>query len=133
MIVGIGVDVVDLARFERAITRTQPLRNRLFTPAERGLPVASLAGRFAAKEALIKALGGSEGVTWQDMEIVSDATGNPSFVLHNAVAAIATARGITAVHVSMSHDAGVAIAYVVAEGEVRPHAQPLAAVERMPT
>ncbi len=56
-IAGIGVDVVDLARFERAVARTPKLRDRLFAESERGLPLRSLAGRFAAKEALIKALG----------------------------------------------------------------------------
>ena len=115
MIVGIGVDVVDLARFERAIGRTPALSERLFTPAERTKSVRSLAGRFAAKEALIKALGGSAGVTWQDMEVVSDGERNPSFLLHGAVAELAAARGITDVHLSMSHDAGIAIAYVIAE------------------
>lgn len=115
MIVGIGVDVVDLARFERAVARTPALRVRLFTAAERNLPLRSLAGRFAAKEALIKALGDATAVTWQDMEVVSDGQRNPSFVLHNSVSAIARRRGITTVHLSMSHDAGVAIAYVIAE------------------
>ena len=115
MIVGIGVDVVDLARFERAVDRTPALRERLFTPAERQLPLRSLAGRFAAKEALIKAIGDSTSVTWQDMEIVSDGERNPGFVLHGAVERIVAERGITTVHVSMSHDAGVAIAYVIAE------------------
>jgi holo-[acyl-carrier protein] synthase len=115
MIVGIGVDVVDLARFERAVDRTPALRTRLFAPAERTLPLRSLAGRFAAKEALIKALGDSTGVTWHDMEVVSDGHGNPSFALHGSVAAIAASKGITTVHLSMSHDAGVAIAYVIAE------------------
>jgi holo-[acyl-carrier protein] synthase len=117
MIIGIGVDVVDLARFERSVGRTPALRERLFTPGERDLPLRSLAGRFAAKEALIKALGDSTGVTWQDMEIVSDGERNPGFVLHNAVAALAAERGIARIHVSMSHDAGVAIAYVVAEAD----------------
>lgn len=115
MIVGIGVDVVDLARFERAVDRTPALRERLFTVAERSLPTHSLAGRFAAKEALIKAIGDSKGVTWHDMEIVADELRNPSFVLHNAVAEIVASKGIANVHVSMSHDAGVAIAYVVVE------------------
>lgn len=115
MIVGIGVDVVDLARFERAVGRTPALRERLFTEAERLLPLRSLAGRFAAKEALIKALGDSTGVTWRDMEIVSDGQRNPSFLLHNAVAQIAAGRGINEFHLSMSHDAGIAIAYVIAE------------------
>lgn len=114
-IAGIGVDVVDLARFERAVERTPALRVRLFAESERDLPLRSLAGRFAAKEALIKALGDSSGVTWHDMVIVSNELGNPSFVLTGGTADIVAARGITAIHVSMSHDAGVAIAQVVAE------------------
>ncbi|WP_223691771.1 holo-ACP synthase [Leifsonia poae] len=115
MIAGIGVDVVDLARFSRAIERTPRLRERLFTEAERRLPVHSLAARFAAKEALIKALGGSEGVRWHDMEIVADGEGDPGFVLHNVVERDARARGIANIHVSMTHDAGVAMAFVVTE------------------
>ena len=115
MIVGIGVDVVDLTRFERAAARTPALLVRLFTPAERGLPLNSLAGRFAAKEALIKAIGDSMGVRWHDMEVVSNELGNPSFVLHNAVAGIVKARGVDSIHLSMSHDAGIAVAYVIVE------------------
>jgi holo-[acyl-carrier protein] synthase len=115
LILGIGVDVVDLARFERAVGRTPGLRERIFTPAERDLPLRSLAGRFAAKEALIKAIGDSTGVRWHDMEVVSNGLGNPSFVLHNAVAEITAALGIGHIHLSMSHDAGIAIAYVVVE------------------
>lgn len=114
-IAGIGVDVVDLARFERAVSRTPRLRERLFAVSERDLPLRSLAGRFAAKEALMKALGDATGVSWHDMEVVSDAEGNPSLVLSGAAAAIAQRRGITDIHLSMSHDAGVAIAQVVAE------------------
>jgi holo-[acyl-carrier protein] synthase len=114
-IAGIGIDVVDLARFERAVGRTPRLKDRLFAPSERDLPLRSLAGRFAAKEALMKALGDATGVTWHDMEVVSDAEGNPSLLLTGAAAGIAERRGITAIHLSMSHDAGVAIAQVVAE------------------
>jgi holo-[acyl-carrier protein] synthase len=117
MIAGIGVDIVDLARFERAVGRTPRLRERLFAPSERDLPLRSLAGRFAAKEALIKALGDSTGVVWHDMEVVSDEHGNPGFVVHGAVAEIIARRGITALHLSMSHDAGIAIANVIAESE----------------
>ncbi|MBX3092414.1 MAG: holo-ACP synthase [Cryobacterium sp.] len=120
MIVGIGVDIVDLARFERAVERTPALLNRLFAQSEqvsngRTLAAHSLAARFAAKEALIKALGDSTGVTWHDMPVVSDGLRNPSFALSGGVAAIARERGITALHLSMSHDAGLAIAYVIAE------------------
>ena len=116
-IAGIGIDVVDLARFERAVSRTPALRDRLFAPSERDLPLRSLAGRFAAKEALIKALGDATGVTWHDMEVVSDEHGNPEFVVHGAVAEILERRGITALHLSMSHDAGIAIANVIAESD----------------
>ena len=120
MIVGIGVDVVDLARFERALSRTPALKARLFTDAElssgdRVLALRSLAGRFAAKEALIKALGESTGIRWHHMQVVSDGHGNPSFELSDAAARVARDRGVTTVHLSMSHDAGVAIAYVIAE------------------
>ncbi|WP_353807358.1 holo-ACP synthase [Agromyces sp. SYSU T00194] len=115
MIAGIGVDVVDVARFERAITRTPGLRERLFTAGERERPVRSLAARFAAKEALIKALGGPDVLRWHDMEVVNDPEGNPDFALHGALAAHVAGRGIAHVHVSMSHDAGVATAFVVLE------------------
>lgn len=114
-IVGIGVDVVDLARFERALDRTPRLRERLFTLDERGLPLRSLAGRFAAKEAMLKALGATDGIGWHDIEVVSDAEGNPDLALSGRAAEIAASRGIATLHVSMSHDAGVAIAFVVAE------------------
>lgn len=115
MIVGIGIDVVDLARFERAVERTPGLIDRLFTPAERDLPLRSLAGRFAAKEALLKALGATDGVRWHDMQVVSDAEGNPDLTVSGRAAQIAASRGIARLHVSMSHDAGVATAFVIAE------------------
>lgn len=120
MIVGIGVDVVDLARFERALARTPRLGGRLFAESERlrdgkPMPLRSLAGRFAAKEALIKALGDSTGVRWHDLLVVGDEHGNPGFELRGAAQALATGRGITHLHLSMTHDAGIAIAYVVAE------------------
>ncbi len=119
-IVGIGVDLVDGARFERAMSRTPRLRSRLFSDEERRrdgveLPLRSLAGRFAAKEALIKALGDSGELTWHDMPVVSDPLGSPAFALRGAAAAAIAARGITGVHLSMSHDAGLAIAFVVLE------------------
>ena len=120
MIVGIGVDIVDLARFERALSRTPRLVSRLFTDAERSsdgkpLPLRSLAGRFAAKEALIKALGGSTGIGWHDMPVIRNDDRNPSFALEPRVRELLTERGIRSIHLSMAHDAGVAIAYVVTE------------------
>ncbi|WP_403022957.1 holo-ACP synthase [Salinibacterium sp. GXW1014] len=121
MILGVGVDLVDLARFERAASRTPRLLDRLFAESEqwadgrrRSLP--SLAARFAAKEALIKAVGDSTGMRWHDMRVVSNELRNPSFELHGGIAEIAERRGIATFHLSMSHDGGLAIAYVVAEG-----------------
>jgi holo-[acyl-carrier protein] synthase len=114
-IAGIGVDVVDLARFERALTRTPVLRNRLFAESERDLPLRSLAARFAAKEALMKALGESTGIRWHDMVVAPDEHGAPALRVSGAAASLADARGITSWHLSLSHDAGVAIAMVVAE------------------
>ena len=116
MIKGIGIDIVDLARFARQVERTPKLIPRLFAESERDLSVNSLAARFAAKEALIKALGDSAGVSWQDMEIVPDDLGNPGFVLHGSAQAVLDRRGITSLHLTMTHDAGVACAFVIAEG-----------------
>ncbi|MCU1585504.1 MAG: holo-ACP synthase [Microbacteriaceae bacterium] len=122
MIVGIGVDVVDLARFERATDRTPGVLARLFTDRERSdgdttRSLRSMAARFAAKEALIKAIGDSTGVRWHDMAVVSNDLGNPSIEVYNGLAEIVAGLGIRHIHLSMSHDAGVAIAYVVVEGE----------------
>ncbi|MGF2948832.1 holo-ACP synthase [Microbacterium alcoholitolerans] len=115
MIIGTGIDLVDVARFERSVTRTPRLLARLFTPAEQQLKLRSLAARYAAKEALIKALGGSDGVYWTEIEIASEASGRPHFVLSGSTAAVVVERDITALHLTMTHDAGLAAAYVIAE------------------
>ena len=117
MILGVGIDVVDVARFEGILLRRPRLVERLFTPAERGLPMASLAARFAAKEAVAKALGAPSGLGWQDCEVVTAASGRPSLVLRRTVADAAAQMGIECWHLSLSHDAGIASAVVVAEGE----------------
>ncbi|MGA8986594.1 holo-ACP synthase [Aeromicrobium sp.] len=114
-ILGIGVDVVDLARFTATLERTPTMRSRLFTTAEADLPVESLAGRFAAKEAFVKALRAPAGMSWQDIEIVNGPQGAPEFRLHGAALDRATELGITTAHVSISHDTSVATAFVVAE------------------
>lgn len=121
MIVGTGVDLVDIPRFARTLSRTPRLLNRLFAPSERPLAARSLAARYAAKEALIKALGGSDGVHWTEIEIVSDAEGKPGFALSGSTADVVAARGIGILHLTMSHDAGLAIAYVVAETPATGH------------
>ena len=116
-IVGIGVDIVDVARFEESLRRTPSLKDRLFTEQERTLTVQSLAARFAVKEAVAKALGAPAGLGWHDAEVVTDGSGRPSLVTRASVAAAATAAGVGRWHLSMSHDAGNAIAMVVAETE----------------
>ena len=116
MIVGVGIDVVDIGRFEESLLRTPALRERLFTEAERLRPIASLAARFAAKEALAKALGAPGNMAWHDAEVVSESTGRPLFEIRGTVLARADALGVRTVHVSLSHDAGIASAMVVLEG-----------------
>ena len=116
MIVGIGVDVVDIARFSASLERTPGLRGRLFTEAEQGLPVESLAARFAAKEAVAKALGAPAGLSWHDCEVVRSDAGRPELVLRGTVETASAALGVTRTHLSLAHDGGLATAYVVLEG-----------------
>ncbi len=116
MIVGVGIDVVDVDRFARSLERTPGLRARLFTEAEQQVQQpASLAARFAAKEAVAKALGAPGGLRWVDAEVVREESGRPRLVLHGGVAEEAVAQGITSWHLSLSHDGGMATAVVVAE------------------
>ncbi len=115
MIVGIGVDVVDVARLAAALQRRPALAGRLFAEGERGRPVQSLAGCFAAKEAVAKVLGGPPGLRWTDAEVGHDPAGRPLLMVHGTVAAAASRLGVRHWHLSLSHDAGVSIAMVVAE------------------
>jgi holo-[acyl-carrier protein] synthase len=122
LIVGVGIDVVPIERFESASLRTAALIERLFTAAERVTPAGtdrtpeSLAARFAAKEALAKALGAPGGMKWHDAEVVVDAVGRPSLEIRGTVAARAAELGVNSLHVSLSHDGGIASAVVIAEG-----------------
>lgn len=122
-----GCDVVEVARLSAAIDRRAGLLARVFTERELadarrggvapGSPTerARLAARFAAKEALAKALGAPTGMAWHDAEIVSEVTGNPQFEIRGGVLARANDVGVSSVHVSLSHDAGIASAVVVLE------------------
>ena len=118
-VVGIGVDVVDIERFTRALERTPALKNRLFSDQEqdtRQLADHSWAARFAAKEATLKALGGHiAGFTWHDIAIGGQHLQPPTLELSGGTHDAAHARGVTLSHVSLSHDAGVAMAFVVLE------------------
>ncbi|MHC5904085.1 holo-ACP synthase [Streptomyces sp. S6] len=121
-IIGVGIDVAAIDRFAASLERTPGLAARLFLDSELLLPTgerrgpASLAARFAAKEALAKALGAPGGLLWTDAEIYVEETGQPRLRVRGSVAARAEALGVTRWHVSLSHDAGVASAVVIAEG-----------------
>jgi holo-[acyl-carrier protein] synthase len=126
VIVSVGIDVVLVEKFTRALERTPLLGERIFTEAElftsSGNPrsAESLAARFAAKEAVAKALGAPGGLHWHDCEVVTDPDGRPWLTVSGTVAAAAVERGITFWHLSLSHDGGIASAMVVAERESTP-------------
>jgi holo-[acyl-carrier protein] synthase len=119
VIVGIGIDVVPVERFAQSLKRTPS--KRLFTQAEQrtlsghARTAESLAARFAAKEALAKALGAPGGMAWTDAEVLSDDDGRPSLRVIGTVAAQADRLGVVHWHISLSHDGGIASAVVIAE------------------
>lgn len=112
MIDGIGIDVVDIKRFHESLERTPGLREKLFTPAESVVKESSLAARFAAKEALYKVLSPEHGLHWHDAEVINLPNGKPAFLFRGEIADLID--GAT-VHLSLSHDAGIASAMVVIE------------------
>jgi holo-[acyl-carrier protein] synthase len=121
---GIGIDAVDVGRFRTVLARRPALAARLFTDAERSYaeraqdPGPRLAARFAAKEAVWKALGVGIGATaLHDVEVVRNDDGAPGLCLVGRAATLATARGISSWHISLTHTALVAVASVVAEGD----------------
>lgn len=124
MIKGLGTDIVSIRRMERMLARWgERLTERLFTKEEfaacrdRVLPHVCLAGRFAAKEAFLKALGTglSGGIGWRDVEVVVASDGRPFVRLHRRAREIFTARGLKGVHVSIAHNGSYGIATVIIE------------------
>ena len=125
MILGLGMDVVEVGRIARLLDGRPGLAARflarVFTAGEqadcraRREQAASLAARFAAKEAAVKALGAPVGVRWLDVEVVRD-EGAPRLVLSGVAARAALARGVVRTHLTLTHDAGVAAATVILEG-----------------
>src|ERR1700684_233029 len=127
-IAGTGIDVIEVDRIERALTRPatgERFRARVFTPGEikycesRGLPrYQSYAARFAAKEATMKALGTgwNRNVGWSEIEVVRARGQAPTIKLWGKAADSARRRNITAFHLSLTHTASGAIAHVIAEG-----------------
>ena len=115
MIIGVGIDVCDVDRFAASVARRPGHVRRLFTPSEAERPIASQAARFAAKEALAKALGAPAGLVWLDAEVITDSDGKPGFRVSGTVAERAAELGVATIHVSLSHDAGIASAVVICE------------------
>ena len=126
MIIGIGVDIIEIARLERALAEYgKRLRDRVFTPREiaycqsAGRRAERYATRFAAKEAARKAIGAAKPVqalAWRDVEIISSAEGAPQLEFHGCAAELVKELGVTRVHVSLSHAREQAVAIVVLEG-----------------
>lgn len=115
MIIGTGIDVVNLERFAEIIERNPLFVERVFVPHERDKPLRSLAARFAAKEAAAKALRAPAGLVWQHCWIENDPDGAPHLVATGTVAQRAADLGINRWHLTLTHDDPVAIASVTAE------------------
>jgi holo-[acyl-carrier protein] synthase len=120
---GLGTDLVEVERFRLALARRIALSDRLFTPGEQEYahgqhdPVKSLAARFGAKEAVMKALGAGLGAfRFREVEVVREESGAPSLALHGAAAALAAERGVMAWQVSLTHTDSTAMAVVLALG-----------------
>lgn len=120
--IGIGVDVVEIERFRRSLERTPTMRDRLFTPTEleyvapKSDPVPSLAARFAAREAVMKALGlGLGAFGFHDVWVERAASGAPSLAFAGRAAELSDLAGVDRWHLSLTHSELVAVAYVVAE------------------
>lgn len=122
MIIGIGVDVCAVARWQAMAARRPGLVRRLLTEEEASGAPESQAARFAAKEALAKALGAPPSLRWLDVEVVrtpgvDGLAGPPRFVMTDTVAAAAAELQVTRTHLSITHDGGLAVAFVVCEGD----------------
>jgi holo-[acyl-carrier protein] synthase len=124
MIAGIGVDIVDITRIQSLLDRYgERFLRRVYTEKETAYAMSGaktaerLAGRFAVKEAVMKALGTgkSMGILWRDVETVRGRMGKPDVHLHGQAGKWAKLRGGGAVHVTITHDGGKAVAFVILE------------------
>ena len=129
MIVSIGIDIVEVYRIRDTISRTPRFVDRVFTKIERAYcegkgeaAFQSYAGRFAAKEAFLKALktGWRGKISWHDIEIVSDENGVPYLNITGAAKKILETHGATRLHISISHTSDHAVAQVLFEHDTRP-------------
>jgi holo-[acyl-carrier protein] synthase len=118
---GIGIDLVDVIRFNSALLRRPRLAQRLFTDSERRDAherPERLAARFAAKEAVLKTFGAGVGATsWRSIEVTLNEAGAPSIVLHGRAMELAKLAGVTSLHVSLTHTSELAAAFVIGTSE----------------
>ncbi len=119
--VNIGIDIIEIERLEKAIRRRPRLLTRIFTMKERDYclsrrrPAVFLAGRFAAKEAILKALGvGLGGCAFKELEIIREKSGRPQVLLHGQAKELAAALGVNRIAVSLSHCHNYATAVAMA-------------------
>jgi len=118
-IAGLGVDICEIARMERALARHPTMRERMFTPEEiaycdgKARPAESFAGRFAAREAVIKALGGYRGRRWQDISVTRQPSGAPAIALTGNAKRRADALGLSRVLITFTHEKTNAVAIAV--------------------
>jgi holo-[acyl-carrier protein] synthase len=124
MIVGIGIDTLDVARMKRELERAEgALKSEIFTPAEvaycdgKRYPARHYAARFAAKEALLKALGAGrpDQPAWREVEVQNGPAGEPRLLLHGTLRQTAAELGVKRTLVSLSHTAGLAMACCLLE------------------
>jgi holo-[acyl-carrier protein] synthase len=119
-IVGLGVDICEIERMERALERHPTMRERVFTPEEiaycdsKARPAESYAGRFSAREATIKALGGYRGRRWQDISVTRHPSGAPAIRLDGNAKRRADALGVTQVLITFTHERANAVAFAIA-------------------
>lgn len=120
--VGVGTDLIEIERIERALARHgEYLVHRLLSPRERegfggDIPARRLAGRFAAKEAVLKALGtGLRDCRWHDVEVINDPLGRPEVILSGALKGLAREQSVGRILLSITHSRSHALAFAVAE------------------
>lgn len=139
MILGLGLDVCSVERMEEALSRHgDRFWKRILTEREQALlgervdRATALAGRFASKEAIVKAMSGAPGVGWHDLEVLGGMKEPPVMHVHGPAKALAERMGVEKIFLSITHDAGVAAAVVILEGSGPPAASPSSVPETKP-
>ncbi len=125
MIKGIGIDLVDIGRIQKIINKWgKHFLEKIYTTKEieyclsKSPSSQHFAARFAAKEAVVKMLGNTSKISWQDIEVVKANNGSPKLLLYGYARIIAEKKGINNIHITLSHEKRMAVAQVIGEGEL---------------